>query len=287
MNVMPGSWLTPSQPRSGDVSGGHGNQVAIGKVAEDRRLDGPATSPLGKSSTSSRAFSRSGSPGDPNDRCFTVCGPQDLTYDNDRLRFSDSDGAYPVDLVYKRFLWKDLLESEGTDGILKAIKRGHVCMVNAMRSRLMGNKGLLWLISNSSDESIWGGIDRDAWRPYLNRQQSRPFIDAEDLQLVLARPRDYVVKQIRGYGSKNVLMGGGGTRSTRLDATSEPRLRGGWMERRAQPPAWSNHHELRGSAQTCKEDAPSIGACYTDTTDEALSGQSRHDFTRHGRASQS
>lgn len=69
----------------------------------------------------------------------TFCDPSELELDGDMLTLHDE----PVDLVYKRVILHELLNEPTAYPLITAYEQGTVCMVNAPRSILAGDKRTL------------------------------------------------------------------------------------------------------------------------------------------------
>ncbi len=135
-----------------------------------------------------------------------------------------SNGSLPIDLVYKRILWTDLLKSHsGTEEALtEAFNRDYSCIVNSLGSRMAGNKMFMamlkapefvgWLdevgerltgaeqavIENHVPETyVWGDTPPDPqWKQ-----------DDHIKHEIIDEPYRFVLKSYHGYGGHEVVIG--------------------------------------------------------------------------------
>jgi glutathionylspermidine synthase len=135
-----------------------------------------------------------------------------------------SNGSLPIDLVYKRILWKDLLKSHvnAEQALTEAFNNNYSCIVNSLGARMSGNKMVMalikapefvrWigeigdeltseelsLIKNNIPESfIWGDTpSHPKWTQdkYIKRK-------------IVDEPYLFVLKSYHGYGGYEVVVG--------------------------------------------------------------------------------
>gem|GEM_PF-7073448 len=140
---------------------------------------------------------------------FVICEPSSLKYRNGKLCFAPSttqQNPIPIDLIYKRILWQDLRGADETAVDMKRAYMEHkVCIVNSLRSRLLGDKLLIALLWESQQTDLKGNERVESIRAYL--PETHVFKDAPDLlNQVLSHPYDWVVKSFMGYGSRGVII---------------------------------------------------------------------------------
>lgn len=81
-----------------------------------------------------------------------IADPRDLTYDSERLRVAD----FPIDIVYKRVVIHEFIETLGEDHpLVKAYAAGAVCLVNSFRSKLAHKKGGFAILSDPEFEHLF------------------------------------------------------------------------------------------------------------------------------------
>lgn len=136
--------------------------------------------------------------------------PRDLTLDGDELVHGDRR----VDVLYKRVITRELMDEPEASDLLDAYRAGTVCMVNAPRSVIVGNKKIMAAlrrpeIQRELTPSQRRAIDRHVpWTAVLEPGK----VEVEGLKvdlrdLVLDNKDELVLKPARGYGGKGVTLG--------------------------------------------------------------------------------
>jgi len=122
-----------------------------------------------------------------------VCDPDKLQLDSTGQL--EADGL-PVQIVYKRALWRDL-QGPGATALLQAATEGTVTVRNSLFARLAGNKRFLadlWTMSTSVD-----GHRLEGFVP-----ETHVAIASNDTLVndVIRNPTDWVLKGFRGFAGK-------------------------------------------------------------------------------------
>ena len=135
-----------------------------------------------------------------------------------------SNGSLPIDLVYKRILWTDLLKSHSAteEAMTEAFNKDYSCIVNSLGSRMAGNKMMMamfkapefvgWLdeiderltdeeravIENHVPETyVWGDTSPDpTWKQGDHIKHE-----------IIDEPFRFVLKSYHGYGGHEVIIG--------------------------------------------------------------------------------
>lgn len=140
-----------------------------------------------------------------------IVDPRAMDYQNGRLY---ADG-HAVDLVYKRVLLHELVESGGLDQpLVRAVRDRAVCMVNPFRCKVLHKKASLAVLSDERNARLFGADESAAiqahvpWTRVVEERRTLyrgkpvdlvPFIVAKRDQLVL-KPND-------DYGGTGIVLG--------------------------------------------------------------------------------
>lgn len=112
----------------------------------------------------------------------TICSPQELEFDNNRLRVGD----FQIDIVYKRLLVNEYLPIvKEYPALLDAYRAGAICMVNSFRSKLIHKKALFAVLTDQRRAALFTGAEQEAIRKHV------PWT-----RLVRAEKTDYFGKEI-------------------------------------------------------------------------------------------
>ncbi len=137
--------------------------------------------------------------------------PRDLEYSRGRLRAGD----FPVTLVYKRVLLKELVEQGGLDHpLFRAARDRAVCLVNSFRCRLLAQKSLFAILTDERNERMFS-TDQHAtirrhvpWTRVLQDRITEYYGEPLDLiPHVLEHPERYLLKPNDGFGGRGVIIG--------------------------------------------------------------------------------
>ncbi|MBN1587085.1 MAG: circularly permuted type 2 ATP-grasp protein [Candidatus Omnitrophica bacterium] len=140
-----------------------------------------------------------------------IADPRDLVYKQGELYA----GGVRIDLVYRRVIFNELMESiYEVQDFIRAYRDKKVCVVNPLRSRLAANKAMLSLLTNNAYDHFFTDKENEAKKKYI--AWTRRLVDAEHfyggrkklvIDLVLNHQEDMVLKPADGYGGKNVFIG--------------------------------------------------------------------------------
>ena len=102
-----------------------------------------------------------------------ICTPQQLEYEEGRLRF----GAFQIDLVYKRVIINELLaRCDDSHPLIRAYVAGDVCLVNSFRCKLLHKKAVFELLTDEANASWFTPREREVIRrtvPWTRRVSQR------------------------------------------------------------------------------------------------------------------
>ncbi len=74
-----------------------------------------------------------------------ICSPEDLTFENDRLRCGETE----IDIVYKRLLVNEYLPIiEQFPALVDAYRAGKVCLANSFQSKIIHKKAVFAVLTN-------------------------------------------------------------------------------------------------------------------------------------------
>jgi glutathionylspermidine synthase len=136
--------------------------------------------------------------------------PRDLELDGDELVHE----GRRVDLLYKRVITSELLDEPDARAILEAYKAGTICMVNAPRSVIVGNKKIMAALRSERIQDELSPTERravDAYVPWTVELVEGP-VEVKGLTvdlryLLLDNREEFVLKPARGYGGEDVYLG--------------------------------------------------------------------------------
>jgi glutathionylspermidine synthase len=130
-----------------------------------------------------------------------VCDPRQLGLDSDGLHL---DGRR-IDIVQRRVLFPDFLSRRGDlENLITAYARGKVCMVNPLRSHMVGNKMALALLYQRGDEL---GLDEDDQRVIRELIPRTEVVTRDSLETLRKDRAQWVLKGGYGSGGKEVAFG--------------------------------------------------------------------------------
>lgn len=107
-----------------------------------------------------------------------IADPREVTYTGDKLRTADGK---PIDLIYKRVLISELIERGGMEHpVVKAVRAGHVCMINPFRCKILYKKASFAVLSDERNAPLFDAKETEAihehipWTRYVAQRQSLP-----------------------------------------------------------------------------------------------------------------
>ena len=125
-----------------------------------------------------------------------TCTPHDLRVEGHRLMALGRE----IDIVQRRVLFPDFISRRSElEPLIKAYREHMACVVNPLRSYVLGNKGILALLWNARGGN-WG-MDLDSVLPRTE------MIDDACRAKISSDPGRYVVKGCFSYGGKEVVIG--------------------------------------------------------------------------------
>jgi hypothetical protein len=125
-----------------------------------------------------------------------------------------ADGR-PVDLIYKRVLISELVETCGEDcHVIKAVRDGAVLMVDGFRCKILHKKASLAVLSDEANAGMFGPAERAAiddcvpWTRTVAERKTTHGGRTVDLLPFIAENRDrFVIKPNDEYGGKGIVLG--------------------------------------------------------------------------------
>lgn len=148
----------------------------------------------------------------------TICTPQDLVFENDRLRVGD----FQVDIVYKRLLVNEYLPIiEEAPALLEAYRAGAVCMVNSFRSKLIHKKALFAVLTDQRRAHLFTPDEQEAirahvpWTRLVRAEKSDYFgTEVDLLEFIKSNKEKLVLKPNDDYGGHGITIGWNAEQST-------------------------------------------------------------------------
>ena len=141
----------------------------------------------------------------------TICSPDELEFDNNRLRVGD----FQIDIVYKRLLVNEYLPiMRESPALLDAYRAGAICMVNSFRSKLIHKKALFAVLTDQRRAALFTSEEQEAIRKHvpwtrLVRPGKTDYFGKEiDLLEYINANRDkLVLKPNDDYGGHGITIG--------------------------------------------------------------------------------
>ena len=141
-----------------------------------------------------------------------IADPRDLRFLNGRLEHK----GFPIDLIYRRVIFRELIEKyDEVKDLFEAYRRGKVCVVNPLRSRLASNKAILAIVTNQRkfknffNEEENRVIQKNI--PWTRRMIDMQTSFGDNLvflrRYVISHRDQLVLKPADSYGGKNVVIG--------------------------------------------------------------------------------
>ena len=141
----------------------------------------------------------------------TICSPDELEFDNNRLRAGD----FQIDIVYKRLLVNEYLPiMRESPALLDAYRAGAICMVNSFRSKLIHKKALFAVLTDQRRAALFTSEEQEAIRKHvpwtrLVRPGKTDYFGQEIdlLEYINANPNKLVLKPNDDYGGHGITIG--------------------------------------------------------------------------------
>ena len=140
-----------------------------------------------------------------------ICAPEQLTYENGRLRCD----SFSIDLVYKRVIINELLAvCDDSHPLIRAYIAGDVCLVNSFRCKLVHKKAAFELLTDEANADWFTVREKEVIRrtvPWTRRViQRKTHHGGREVDLVehvrKHRPQ-FVLKPNDDYGGRGVAVG--------------------------------------------------------------------------------
>jgi hypothetical protein len=143
---------------------------------------------------------------------------QSILADPRTLEYRDGNlyaGDFRIDMIYKRVLWNELLETMGMNNpVVRAIQDGNVFITNSASAKLMAKKASLSFLSDERNTDLFSKDQLDVIREHIpwtrTVEERKTTYDGEEIDLVeyiSANKDDLVLKPNDEYGGKGVLLG--------------------------------------------------------------------------------
>jgi uncharacterized circularly permuted ATP-grasp superfamily protein len=141
----------------------------------------------------------------------TICTPQELVFENNRLRVGD----FQIDIVYKRLLVNEYLPIiNEAPALLDAYRAGAVCMVNSFRSKLIHKKALFAVLTDQRRAHLFTPDEQEAirghvpWTRLVRAEKSDYFgTEVELLEFTKSNKEKLVLKPNDDYGGHGITIG--------------------------------------------------------------------------------
>jgi hypothetical protein len=141
----------------------------------------------------------------------TICSPDELEFDNNRLRAGD----FQIDIVYKRLLVNEYLPiMRESPALVDAYRAGAICMVNSFRSKLIHKKALFAVLTDQRRAALFTSEEQQAIRKHvpwtrLVRAGKSDYLGKEIdlLEYVNANRQKLVLKPNDDYGGHGITIG--------------------------------------------------------------------------------
>jgi hypothetical protein len=146
-----------------------------------------------------------------------VCAPEQLEYENGRLRC----GAFEIDLIYKRVVIHELLSRcDDSHPVISAYVAGDVCLVNSFRCKMLHKKAAFEWLTDEGNASWFTPREREIiqrtvpWTRRVAQRRTRHRGREVDLVEYVRKNRStFVLKPNDDYGGHGVSFGEGATAS--------------------------------------------------------------------------
>lgn len=140
-----------------------------------------------------------------------ICAPEQLTYENGRLRC----GSFPIDLVYKRVLINELLTAcDDSHPLIRAYLAGDVCLVNSFRCKMVHKKASFELLTDQANAGWFTAREKEVirrtvpWTRRLSERKTQHGAREVDLiEHVRKHQPQFVLKPNDDYGGRGIVLG--------------------------------------------------------------------------------
>lgn len=149
---------------------------------------------------------------------FTTMGLEAVIDDPRRCEYRDGRlyaQGKPVDLIYKRVLIDELVQTCGLEhGVVRAVRDGAVCMVDGVHCKVLHKKASLAVLSDEANAAMFDAADLEAiqqmipWTRVVAERHTTYRGRAVDLvPFMLAERERLVLKPNDDYGGKGITLG--------------------------------------------------------------------------------
>jgi len=154
-----------------------------------------------------------------------ICAPEQLSYENGRLRCGD----FPIDLVYKRVIIHELLDvCDDSHPLIRAYLAGDVCLVNSFRCKMVHKKAAFEILTDPANAGWFTARQREVIRrtvPWTRRVTQRKTHhrgrSVDLIEYILKHRQQFVLKPNDDYGGRGISFGDRATPSEWETALSE------------------------------------------------------------------
>ena len=161
-----------------------------------------------------------------------ICAPEQLTYENGRLRC----GSFPIDLVYKRVIINELLTAcDDSHPLIRAYLAGDVCLVNSFRCKMVHKKAAFEFLTDEANAGWFTAHEKEVirrtvpWTRRLFERKTQQRACAVDLiEHVRKHRAQFVLKPNDDYGGRGIAFGDRLT-SSEWDAALSEALAGDYV----------------------------------------------------------
>jgi len=140
-----------------------------------------------------------------------ICTPEQLTYENGRLRC----GSFPIDLVYKRVIINELLTAcDDSHPLIRAYLGGDVCLVNSFRCKMVHKKAAFELLTDEANAGWFTAREKEVirrtvpWtRRLIERKTQHGAREVDLIEHVRKHRSQFVLKPNDDYGGRGIALG--------------------------------------------------------------------------------
>ncbi|CAN5525401.1 hypothetical protein BH20VER3_BH20VER3_00070 [soil metagenome] len=140
-----------------------------------------------------------------------ICSPDELEYDRGKLHCSD----FQIDLAYKRVVIHEFLARfDETHPLLRAYRKGDVCLVNPFRCKIMHKKASFEWLTDETHQAWFSARERAAirasvpWTRRLFERRTTCWGERIDLlEFVRQKRARLVIKPNDDYGGRGLRLG--------------------------------------------------------------------------------
>ena len=171
----------------------------------------------------------------------TICSPQQLVFENNRLRVND----FEIDIVYKRLLVNEYLPIiDESPALLDAYRARAICMVNSFRSKLIHKKALFAVLTDQKRAGLFTAEEQEAIRAHvpwtrLVRAEKSDYFGTEInlVDYIKANHQKLVLKPNDDYGGHGITIGWNADAASWADALQAALENGDYVAQERVPTA--------------------------------------------------